>query len=132
MLWDERGVAKRGGKLPAWVDSGFVDTGSVVWLSGGPMVVLRSRMPVSGPIYLGGCRAFPGAGAVNNYVLVVAAAGALSGDSTSGNAPSRHTSIDTWVRQPAQTDALDLQVLLYKDSQVLYNLLALLVQKYKY
>ena len=83
------------------------------------MVVLRSRMPVSGPIYLGGCRAFPGAGAVNNYILVVAAAGALSGDSSRGNAPSRHTSIDTWVKKPAQNDALDLQVLLYKDSQVL-------------
>ena len=41
LLWDERGLAKQGGKLPAWVDSGFVDTGSVVWLSGGPMAVLR-------------------------------------------------------------------------------------------
>ena len=112
LLWDERGMPKHGGKLPAWVESGFVDTGSVVWLSGGPMVVLRSRMPVSGPVYLGGAHAFPSNGAVNNYIIVVAAAGAISG----GRTDAGHTTA-SWVVPLGQNGPLDLQVLLYKDNQ---------------
>lgn len=72
-------------------------------------------MPVSGPVYLGGASAFPGAGAVNNYIVVVAAAGAISGDE--GEAGARGTGVDTWVKKPQQSGALDLQVLLYKDNQ---------------
>jgi len=116
LLWDERGLPKMGGKLPAWVDSGFVDTGSVVWLSAGPMVVLRSKMPVSGPIYLGGTGAYPGKGAVNSYIAVVAGAGAISGTGERGGG-SQEGGVETWVKKPQQSGALDLQVLLYKDNQ---------------
>ncbi len=119
LLWDQRGLPKMGGKLPAWVDSGFVDTGSVVWLSAGPMVVLRSRMPVSGPIYLGGSSAYPGKGAVNNYIAVVAAAGAISGTGERGGGSEEGgvPTVQTWVKKTQQSGALDLQVLLYKDNQ---------------
>ena len=119
LLWDERGLPKMGGTMPAWVDSGFVDTGSVVWLSAGPMVVLRSRMPVSGPIYLGGSSAYPGKGAVNNYIAVVAAAGAISGTSErrGGSEEGGVQTVQTWVKKTQQSGALDLQVLLYKDNQ---------------
>ena len=116
LLWDERGLPKMGGKLPAWADAAFLDTGDVVWLSGGPMVVLRSRMPVSGPVYLGGAQAFPGVGAVDNYIVVVAAAGALTGVRQDSSDKERATA-GTWVQESRLPRALDLRVLLYRDAQ---------------
>ena len=108
LLWDERGLPRRGGQLPAWVDGAYVDTGAVMLLSGAAMGVLRSRMPQSGPVYLGGARARPGAGAVHNYVVVVTKAGARSSRS---EVESKEAGVRTWMRTPVPVGALDLQVL---------------------
>eukprot|EP00961_Rhodomonas_salina_P154838 2085660-Rhodomonas_salina.1 len=118
LLWDEEGLPAQGGALPAWVASGFKDTGLVAWTSGGPMAVLKSLMPVSGPVFLGGCSAAPGKGARRNYLAVLVRASPAASGWARREEAERAGEGSTWVKE-LRTGRAGLAVLMYLDPATL-------------
>ena len=113
LIWDARGTPEGGGVLPAWVQGSYTLTGEHVLTSGGPLVVLRSSLPLTGEVYLGGLSAPPSRGAEYNYLVAVVEAGAAA-QWRAGASPGTDGELgESWLVPEEGKDHVPLRVLMY-------------------